>query len=103
MEHRKILNASDQVAALVPKGEVDGEMGDTPMAMQARLMGQALRKLCHSLFLSQTILIFISQVLFCFSTFSAINCDFLHGGGIDYLVITYQSSVLLHSLIRIYL
>uniref|UniRef100_A0A0A0LFR1 RecA family profile 2 domain-containing protein n=1 Tax=Cucumis sativus TaxID=3659 RepID=A0A0A0LFR1_CUCSA len=52
----------NNVAALVPKGEVDGEMGDTPMAMQARLMGQALRKLCHSLFLSQTILIFISQI-----------------------------------------
>jgi recombination protein RecA len=47
----------------VPKGELDGEMGDAHMAMQARLMSQALRKLSHSLSLSQTILIFINQVL----------------------------------------
>ncbi|WVZ18866.1 hypothetical protein V8G54_006188 [Vigna mungo] len=52
----------DSVAALVPKGELDGEMGDAHMAMQARLMSQALRKLCHSLSLSQCILIFINQV-----------------------------------------
>ncbi|KAL3532635.1 hypothetical protein ACH5RR_006156 [Cinchona calisaya] len=52
----------DSVAALVPKGELDGEMGDAHMAMQARLMSQALRKLSHSLSLSQTILIFINQV-----------------------------------------
>ncbi|GER36004.1 recA [Striga asiatica] len=38
----------DSVAALVPKGELDGEMGDAHMAMQARLMSQALRKLSHS-------------------------------------------------------
>jgi recombination protein RecA len=50
------------VAALVPKGELDGEMGDAHMAMQARLMSQALRKLSHSLSLSQSILIFINQV-----------------------------------------
>lgn len=47
----------------MPKGELDGEMGDAHMAMQARLMSQALRKLSHSLSLSQTILIFINQVL----------------------------------------
>jgi len=41
------------VAALVPKDELDGEMGDAHMAMLARLMSQALRKLCHSLSLSQ--------------------------------------------------
>ncbi|OIW19378.1 hypothetical protein TanjilG_03512 [Lupinus angustifolius] len=52
----------DSVAALVPKGELDGEMGDAHMAMQARLMSQALRKLSHSLSLSQSILIFINQV-----------------------------------------
>ncbi|GMP62841.1 hypothetical protein CsSME_00024790 [Camellia sinensis var. sinensis] len=52
----------DSAAALVPKGELDGEMGDAHMAMQARLMSQALRKLCHSLSLSKTILIFINQV-----------------------------------------
>lgn len=49
------------MAALVPKGELEGEMGDAHMAMQARLMSQALRKLSHSLSLSQTILIFINQ------------------------------------------
>ncbi|XWS72191.1 hypothetical protein CRYUN_Cryun02cG0019100 [Craigia yunnanensis] len=59
----------DSVAALVPKGELDGEMGDAHMAMQARLMSQALRKLSHSLSLSQTILIFINQVRSKLSTF----------------------------------
>ncbi|KAJ4733642.1 Protein RecA [Rhynchospora pubera] len=52
----------DSVAALVPKAELDGEMGDAHMALQARLMSQALRKLSHSLSLSQTILLFINQV-----------------------------------------
>ncbi|GAB2225162.1 hypothetical protein Droror1_Dr00005950 [Drosera rotundifolia] len=52
----------DSVAALVPKGELDGEMGDAHMAMQARLMSQALRKLSHSLSLSHCILIFINQI-----------------------------------------
>ncbi|XP_043726327.1 DNA repair protein recA homolog 3, mitochondrial-like isoform X2 [Telopea speciosissima] len=59
----------DSVAALVPKGELDGEMGDAHMAMQARLMSQALRKLSHSLSLSQTILIFINQVRSKLATF----------------------------------
>ncbi|XP_027331942.1 DNA repair protein recA homolog 3, mitochondrial [Abrus precatorius] len=59
----------DSVAALVPKGELDGEMGDAHMAMQARLMSQALRKLSHSLSLSQSILIFINQVRSKISTF----------------------------------
>ncbi|THG12825.1 hypothetical protein TEA_016155 [Camellia sinensis var. sinensis] len=59
----------DSAAALVPKGELDGEMGDAHMAMQARLMSQALRKLCHSLSLSKTILIFINQVRSKLSTF----------------------------------
>lgn len=49
------------MAALVPKGELDGEMGDAHMAMQARLMSQALRKICHSLSMSQTILLFTNQ------------------------------------------
>ncbi|CAH1433702.1 unnamed protein product [Lactuca virosa] len=53
----------ESVAALVPKCEVDGEMGDAHMAMRGRLMSQALRKLSHSLSTSQTILIFINQVL----------------------------------------
>lgn len=59
----------DSVAALVPKGELDGEMGDAHMAMQARLMSQALRKLSHSLSLSQSVLIFINQVRSKLSTF----------------------------------
>ncbi|XP_075509031.1 DNA repair protein recA homolog 3, mitochondrial-like [Primulina tabacum] len=59
----------DSVAALVPKSELDGEMGDAHMAMQARLMSQALRKLSHSLSLSQTILIFTNQVRSKLSTF----------------------------------
>ncbi|XP_038712168.1 DNA repair protein recA homolog 3, mitochondrial-like isoform X2 [Tripterygium wilfordii] len=59
----------DSVAALVPKNELDGEMGDAHMAMQARLMSQALRKLSHSLSLSETILIFINQVRAKLSTF----------------------------------
>ncbi|XP_028751667.1 DNA repair protein recA homolog 3, mitochondrial [Neltuma alba] len=60
----------DSVAALVPKGELDGEMGDAHMAMQARLMSQALRKLSHALSLSQCILIFINQVRSKLSTFA---------------------------------
>ncbi|KAL5768598.1 hypothetical protein ACOSQ2_015381 [Xanthoceras sorbifolium] len=63
----------DSVAALVPKGELDGEMGDAHMAMQARLMSQALRKLSHSLSLSQTILIFINQVRSKISTFGGFS------------------------------
>nr|GEY93272.1 DNA repair protein RecA homolog 3, mitochondrial [Tanacetum cinerariifolium] len=59
----------DSVAALVPKSELDGEMGDAHMAMQARLMSQALRKLSHSLSTSQTILIFINQVRSKLATF----------------------------------
>ena len=53
----------------MPKGELEGEMGDAHMAMQARLMSQALRKLSHSLSLSQTLLIFINQVRAKLSTF----------------------------------
>ncbi|KAK8649897.1 hypothetical protein V6N13_139550 [Hibiscus sabdariffa] len=45
----------DSVAALVPKGELDGEMGDAHMAMQARLMSQALRKLSHSIIIANHI------------------------------------------------
>lgn len=52
----------DSVAALVPRSELEGEMGDAHMAVQARLMSQALRKLSHSLSRSQTLLIFINQV-----------------------------------------
>ncbi|KAJ3671491.1 hypothetical protein LUZ60_007570 [Juncus effusus] len=59
----------DSVAALVPKVELDGEMGESHIALQARLMSQALRKLSHSLSLSQTLLIFVNQVRAKLSTF----------------------------------
>ena len=52
----------DSVAALVPKAELDGEMGDSHMGIQARLMSQALRKLTGSVNKSRTCLIFINQI-----------------------------------------
>src|SRR5919198_1695207 len=52
----------DSVAALVPKAEIDGEMGDAPMGMQARLMSQALRKLTGIISKSRTAMIFINQL-----------------------------------------
>jgi recombination protein RecA len=50
------------VAALVPKAELDGEMGDSHMGLQARLMSQALRKLTGTVSKSRTCLIFINQI-----------------------------------------
>src|SRR5580698_6666171 len=52
----------DSVAALVPKAELDGEMGDSHMGLQARLMSQALRKLTGMVSKSRTCLIFINQI-----------------------------------------
>ena len=52
----------DSVAALVPKAEIDGDMGDSHMGLQARLMSQALRKLAGALNKSKTVLIFINQL-----------------------------------------
>jgi len=52
----------DSVAALVPRAEIEGEMGDSHMGLQARLMSQALRKLTATISKSQTILIFINQI-----------------------------------------
>ncbi len=52
----------DSVAALVPKAEIDGEMGDSHMALQARLMSQAMRKLSGVVSKSKTIAIFINQL-----------------------------------------
>src|SRR3989440_2567854 len=52
----------DSVAALVPRAEIEGEMGDTHVGLQARLMSQALRKLTGNLSRSQTIAIFINQL-----------------------------------------
>ena len=52
----------DSVAALVPKAELDGEMGDSHMGVQARLMSQAMRKLTGNVSKSNTCLIFINQI-----------------------------------------
>jgi len=52
----------DSVAALVPRAEIEGEMGDAHMGLQARLMSQALRKLAATINKSKTIVIFINQI-----------------------------------------
>jgi recombination protein RecA len=52
----------DSVAALVPKAEIEGEMGDSHMGLQARLMSQALRKLTATVSKSKAILVFINQI-----------------------------------------
>ena len=52
----------DSVAALVPKAEIEGEMGDQQMGLQARLMSKALRKLTGSIAKSDTVMIFINQI-----------------------------------------
>ena len=52
----------DSVAALVPKAEIEGEMGDSHMGLQARLMSQALRKLTASVAKANTLVIFINQI-----------------------------------------
>ena len=52
----------DSVAALVPKAEIEGEMGDTHVGLQARLMSQALRKITGSVKKSNTLVIFINQI-----------------------------------------
>lgn len=52
----------DSVAALVPRAEIDGEMGDPQMGLQARLMSQAMRKLTGSVHRSNAILLFINQI-----------------------------------------
>lgn len=52
----------DSVAALVPKAEIDGDMGDSHMGLQARLMSQALRKLTASISRTNCVIIFINQI-----------------------------------------
>src|ERR1051325_5525216 len=52
----------DSVAALVPRAELEGDMGDPQMGLQARLMSQALRKLTAAISKSQTIVVFINQI-----------------------------------------
>src|SRR5206468_11944144 len=52
----------DSVAALVPRAEIEGDMGDAPMGMQARLMSQALRKLSGAIKQSNTAMVFTNQL-----------------------------------------
>jgi len=52
----------DSVAALVPRAEIEGEMGDTHVGLQARLMSQAMRKLSGIISKSQTVVVFINQI-----------------------------------------
>ena len=56
------LVAVDSVAALVPKAEIEGEMGDSHVGLQARLMSQALRKLTGTISKSNTLVVFINQI-----------------------------------------
>lgn len=60
MQLKSLLSTS--VAALVPKAEIEGEMGDSHVGLQARLMSQALRKLSGAINKSKTIAIFINQI-----------------------------------------
>ncbi len=57
-----LVSVVDSVAALTPKAEIEGEMGDQHMGLQARLMSQALRKLTGNIKRSNTIVIFINQI-----------------------------------------
>ena len=52
----------DSVAALTPRAEIEGDMGDSHMGLQARLMSQALRKLAGAIHRSNTLVIFINQI-----------------------------------------
>src|SRR5205807_2538977 len=52
----------DSVAALIPRAEIEGEMGDSHMGLQARLMSQALRKLTGAISKSKSTVIFINQI-----------------------------------------
>lgn len=56
------LVAIDSVAALVPRAEIDGEMGETQIGLQARLMSQALRKLTGTISKSRTCVVFVNQI-----------------------------------------
>jgi recombination protein RecA len=70
----------DSVAALVPKAELEGEMGDVHMGLQARLMSQALRKLTPVVHKSRTALIFINQVRANISSFAFAEKEVTTGG-----------------------
>lgn len=70
----------DSVAALVPKAELDGDMGDTHVGLQARLMSQALRKLTPIVHKSKTVLIFINQIRQNINAFAFANKETTSGG-----------------------
>ncbi len=70
----------DSVAALVPKAELEGDMGDVHMGLQARLMSQALRKLTPIVHKSRTVLIFINQIRHTMNTMPFANKETTTGG-----------------------
>lgn len=70
----------DSVAALVPKAELEGDMGDVHMGLQARLMSQALRKLTPIVHKSKTVLIFINQIRHNMNTMAFANKETTTGG-----------------------
>lgn len=70
----------DSVAALVPKAELEGDMGDVHMGLQARLMSQALRKLTPVVHKSKTVLIFINQIRHTMNSMPFANKETTTGG-----------------------
>ena len=70
----------DSVAALVPKAELEGEMGDAHVGLQARLMSQALRKLTPVVHKSKTVLVFINQIRQNINAFAFANKETTTGG-----------------------
>jgi recombination protein RecA len=70
----------DSVAALVPKAELEGDMGDVHMGLQARLMSQALRKLTPIVHKSKTVLIFINQIRHTLNSMPFANKETTTGG-----------------------
>jgi recombination protein RecA len=70
----------DSVAALVPKAELEGDMGDVHMGLQARLMSQALRKLTPIVHKSRTVLIFINQIRHTMNSMPFANKETTTGG-----------------------
>lgn len=70
----------DSVAALVPKAELEGDMGDTHVGLQARLMSQALRKLTPVIHKSKTVLIFINQIRQTINSLPFANKETTSGG-----------------------
>ena len=85
----------DSVAALVPKAEIEGEMGDSHMGLQARLMSQALRKLTGIVSKTKTVTIFINQIRHKIGVFFG-NPETTTGG----MALKFYSSVRLKSVAR---